>query len=111
MARTKGVISWTLVVLSGVTLILVVTDIFVAERNRSFQMEVNQRQQFINQSIQLGRVRETLIRSVAQTAMADNDDKLRDLLSQYGITINPAPATAAPSTAPAPSPTPASPGK
>jgi len=94
-----------LVALSGITLILVVVYIFVIQDNRSVQSEVNQRQQFINQSIQLGRVNDALIRALAATAVSNKDDKLRDLLAQNGITINPttgapereaAPATAAP---------------
>jgi len=94
-----------LVALSGITLVLVVVYIFVIQDNRSVQSEVNQRQQFINQSIQLGRVNDALIRALAATAVSNKDDKLRDLLAQNGITINPttgapereaAPATAAP---------------
>src|SRR5215813_5051759 len=73
--------------------------------NRSVQLEVNRRQQFINQSVQLGRVNDALIRALAASAVSNKDDKLRDLLAQNGITINPttgapereaAPATAAP---------------
>ena len=94
-----------LVALSGITLVLVVVYIFLIQGNRSVQSEINQRQQFINQSIQLGRVNDALIRALAKTAVSNNDDKLRDLLAQSGITINPttgepereaAPAAAAP---------------
>jgi hypothetical protein len=87
------------------TLVLVVVYIVLIQGNRSVQSEVNQRQQFINQSIQLGRVNDALIRALATMAVSNNDDKLRDLLAQSGITINPttgapereaAPAAAAP---------------
>jgi hypothetical protein len=97
-----------LVALAGITLILVVAYIVVIQDNRSVQSEVNQRQQFINQSIQLGRINDALIHALAATAASNKDDKLRDLLAQNGITINPttgapereaAPATAAPATA------------
>jgi len=103
--RTDSWLYRLLVALSGITLILVVVYIFVIQDNRSVQSEVNQRQQFINQSIQLGRVNDALIRALAATAVSNKDDKLRDLLAQNGITINPttgapereaAPATAAP---------------
>ena len=82
-----------------------VVYIVLIQGNRSVQSEVNQRQQFINQSIQLGRVNDALIRALATMAVSNNDDKLRDLLAQSGITINPttgapereaAPAAAAP---------------
>jgi hypothetical protein len=103
--RTDSWLYRLLVALSGITLILVVAYIVVIQDNRSVQSEVNQRQQFINQSIQLGRVNDALIRALAATAVSNKDDKLRDLLAQNGITINPttgapereaAPATAAP---------------
>jgi hypothetical protein len=81
--------SWlyrVLVALSGITLILVVAYILLVQDERTIQAEVNQRQQFINQSIQLGRVNEALIRALA--ANAGKDDKLRELLAQNGISIN-----------------------
>ena len=74
--------------LSGFSLILVVVYIILVQNNRSVQLEVNQRQQFINQSVQLGRIYEALVRAIAAAAAAHNDDKLRDLLTQNGITIN-----------------------
>jgi hypothetical protein len=78
-----------LVALSGITLVLVVVYIVVIQDNRSVQAEINQRQQFINQSIQLGRINDALIRALAATAVSNKDDKLRELLTQNGITINP----------------------
>jgi hypothetical protein len=74
--------------LSGITLILVLVYLFVSQQNRMVQAEFNQRQQFINQSIQFGRVNEALVRALATAAVNDNDQKLRDLLAKNGITIN-----------------------
>ena|SRR5271154_3385370 len=91
--------------LSGITLVLVVVYLYLVQANRSVQAELNQRQQFINQSIQFNRVNDALIRALAATAVSDKDDKLRDLLAQNGITINPttgAPSMKAASPAPAP---------
>jgi type II secretory pathway component PulM len=88
------------VALSGITLILVVVYLVLVQANRSVQAEVNQRQQFINQSIQLNRINAALIRAIAATAVNDKDDKLRDLLAQNGITINA--KTGAPVEAPEP---------
>ena len=86
--RPGGWLYWTIVGLSALTLVLVVTYIVLVQDNRSVQAEVNQRQQFINQSIQLGRVNEALIRALAAAAQSNNDDRLRELLTQNGITIN-----------------------
>ena len=82
----EGWLERLLVALSGITLILVVAYIILVQDDRTTQAEVNQRQQFINQSIQLGRVNEALIRALA--ANAGKDDKLRELLAQNGISIN-----------------------
>ena len=74
--------------LSGIALLLVIAYIVLVQDNRSVQMEVNKRQQFINQSIQLGRVNEALIRALATAAVNGKDEKLREVLAQNGITIN-----------------------
>ena len=87
--RTDSWLYRLLVALSGITLALVVAYIVLIQDNRSVQAEVNQRQQFINQSIQLGRINDTLIRALAAAAVENNDDKLRELLAQNGIVINP----------------------
>jgi len=87
--RTDSWLYRLLVALSGITLALVVAYIVLIQDNRTVQAEVNQRQQFINQSIQLGRINDTLIRALAAAAVEHNDEKLRELLAQNGITINP----------------------
>jgi hypothetical protein len=99
----QGWLHRLLVALSGMTLIMVVAYIVLLQDDRTIQAEVNQRQQFINQSIQLGRVNEALIRALA--ANGGTDDKLRELLTQNGISINA--ATGAPEKAAAPAPPPA----
>lgn len=96
--------------LSGFSLILVVAYIILVQNNRSEQLEVNQRQQFINQSIQLGRINESLIHAITAAAVSNNDDKLRELLTQQGITINAA-GEPVPSSPPAEKSPPAAPGK
>jgi hypothetical protein len=107
--RPGGWLYWIAVGLSGLTLLLVVVYIVLVQDNRSVQMQVNQRQQFINQSVQLSRVNDALIRALATAAVNNKDDRLRDLLTQNGITINAAgdaiPSTSAPTpltTSPAP---------
>ena len=98
--------------LSGFSLILVIAYIILVQDNRSVQLEVNRRQQFINQSVQLGRVNDALIRALAASAVSNKDDKLRDLLTEHGITINaagePVPST---SVAPAETSSPAPAGR
>ena len=103
--HTKPWLHWTLVGMATLSLIFVIINLFLGHSIRSTQAEVNQRQQFINQSIRLNRINEGLIRLIAQTSISDNDDKLRDVLTRNGITVNrssnPSGAPATPSPAPA----------
>ena len=86
--RAEGWLYWMTVGLAAAAGALVVAYIILVQDNRTVQAEVNRRQQFINQSIQLGRVNEALIRALAAAAVSNNDDKLRDLLADSGIAIN-----------------------
>jgi hypothetical protein len=107
--RAEGWLYWMTVGLAGLALLLVVAYIILVQDNRRVQADVNRRQQFINQSIQLGRVNEALIRSLAAAAVSNKDDKLRDLLAENGITINaagePVPAAIGPAEKTGPTPT------
>ena len=93
--------------LAALTGALVIAYIILVQDNRAVQAAVNRRQQFINQSLQLGRINEALIRALAAAAVSNKDDKLRDLLADNGITINasgePVPSASVPAekTAPA----------
>jgi hypothetical protein len=114
--RSDGWLYWMTVGLSALALALVVAYMVLVQDNRTVQADVNRRQQFINQSIQLGRINEALIRALAAAAVSNKDDKLRDLLADNGITINasgePVPSVSGPAekTSPAAS-GPAAPGK
>jgi hypothetical protein len=109
--RADGWLYWLTVGLSGLTLAFGVAYMVLVQDNRTVQADVNRRQQFINQGIQLGRVNEALIRALAAAAVSNKDDKLRDLLADNGITINasgePVPSTSGP----AEKAIPATPGK
>ena len=86
--QVEGWLYWMTVALSAAAGALVVAYIILVQDNRTVQAEVNRRQQFINQSIQLGRINEALIRALAAAAVSNKDGKLRDLLADNGITIN-----------------------
>ena len=109
--QAEGWLYWMTVALSAAAGALVVAYIILVQDNRTVQAEVNRRQQFINQSIQLGRVNEALIRALAAAAVSNNDDKLRDLLAENGITINASGEPVLSSSGPAEKTTPAATGK
>ena len=94
----EGWVYRVVLALSGITLVLVVVYLYLVQQNRAAQAEVNQRQQFINQSIEFNRIDNALIQAIAAAAASANDGKLRDLLTANGITINP--KTGAPSEQP-----------
>ena len=107
--QAEGWLYWMTVALSAAAGALVVAYIILVQDNRTVQAEVNRRQQFINQSIQLGRINEALIRALAAAAVSNKDGKLRDLLADNGITINasgePMPSASGPSDKTAPTAT------
>jgi hypothetical protein len=82
--------------LAGVTLVLVFFNVWFVLDTQARQAEVNQRQQFINQSMQLSRLNEGLVRAIATAAVNTKDEKLRQLLSDQGINVTFTPNAAAP---------------
>jgi hypothetical protein len=86
-------------VLAGLSVVLVVVNGILV--NQEGLAAINRRQQFINQSAQLGRLNEALVHALATSAANNRDDQLRDLLAQHGITFQvnppqPNPAIASP---------------
>jgi hypothetical protein len=104
MRRSGTAIYWVSVVLGVVTVVLVIANFALLSNNQAIQAQVNQRQQFINQSAQLSRVSDLLIRTLASEAVSKNDDKVRDMLAAQGVQLQvtpaPAPGTAASGSAP-----------
>lgn len=81
-------ILWALSGLAGLGLVLVIINIVLFTGNRSIQAEVNTRQQFINQSLQLDRLNRDLIAALANLAARNNDEQLKNLLTSHGITLS-----------------------
>jgi hypothetical protein len=82
---------WIMTILAGISVVLVIVNGVIFLTNQSVQAEINQRQQFISQSVQLGRLHEGLVRAMQISAATNKDDQLRDLLAQHGFTVPPAP--------------------
>ena len=91
---------WTSLTLAGLALVLVIANSVLFVRNQAIQFEVNQRQQVINQGLQLARIRQVLAQLLAQAQIAHNDRELSDLLVRHGITVSAAPANPPPAAAP-----------
>lgn len=72
-------------------IVLVFVNAVLVVRNQEAQREVNQRQQVINQGVQLARASQLLVESIAKVAVASKDDRLTTLLERHGVhlTVNP----------------------
>jgi len=84
-----GPLFWATSGLALLILILVCVNTILMSGNRSSQAEVNARQQFINQSIQLSRLHQDLVNTLAATSVRNKNDALRQILSEVGITVTP----------------------
>ena len=78
---------WTVTGFGGVLLVVVVINIFLFLHNRSLQSEVNNRQLYINQSLQLEQLNREIVTALANLAAKNNDADLKQLLATHGITF------------------------
>jgi hypothetical protein len=79
------------------SVVLVCVDAALTLRNESAQAVVNQRQQFLNQTVQVNRIAQVLVQTIAKTAVGTNDEALAHLLERHGVRLqqNAPPATGA----------------
>ena len=96
--RERSGLNWLLIAAAALPLLLVIVDFVLVQGNRALQAEVNRRQHAITEAAQLVRVNGILVRHIAVAAVTTHDDRLRELLSRNGITINltPKPGAAPP---------------
>lgn len=80
-----------LVLLGALALLLAIVNAVMFSSNRQAQNELATRGQYIQQSLQLEPLYQSLIKSLADLAARDNDDALRELLSSQGISFSTTP--------------------
>ena len=80
---------WTLSALAFLALALVVVNVFLSRSNAELQREVNERQLYIQQTLQLEGLYRDMVRGLAELAVQNKDDRLRALLASQGITVAP----------------------
>jgi len=73
--------------LAGLTLVLVLVNVLLSLGNQFLRLEVNERQQFITQSIQLDELQREIVAALASVAVKSNDRQLKDLLASMGINL------------------------
>ena len=89
--------------LAVAAVVLLVVNTWLSFSNHDAQATLAQRQEFIGQTPQVARLIQTVATVVMETAQRDNDEKLRALLTNNGITVRY--NTPAPPVAPVPEPT------
>lgn len=78
-------------------MVAMAVSLTLATMNRSLQQEIGQRQQYVQQSAQLESLYREIVRALAELASRNNDQAVRAMLAQHGITYTAnAPAAAAP---------------
>ena len=98
MRSFRAIGFWTATALASLAVLLVVVDGWLVTSNESIRAEVNSRQQYINQSVQLSRLNQELVNDLGSLAL-NNNSAIRELLAGSGITVvgqAPAPAVGQP---------------
>jgi hypothetical protein len=94
---------WIVTGMAALALPLAVAAIVLAQLNRGLQGEIAQRQQYVQQSVQLEGLYREIVRALAELGARNNDEAVRLMLARHGITytVNAPPAAAQPPAAPA----------
>jgi len=85
--KGKGVLTGLAVLM----LLLVLVNILISLGNQSLRLEVNERQQFLAQSMQLEGLHREIITVLATVALKTNNDQLKSLLASQGINLGQTP--------------------
>jgi hypothetical protein len=73
--------------LAALVLILVLVNVVLTIGNQSLRVHLAERQQFINQSIQMEGLYREIVQAVASVAVKTKDEQLMSLLASQGINV------------------------
>jgi hypothetical protein len=88
--KGKGILT----ALGALMIVLVLVNILLSLGNQSLRAEVNERQQFLTQSMQLEGLHREIITVLATVALKTNNDQLKSLLASQGINFGQPPPPA-----------------
>ena len=71
----------------ALALLLVAANVGLSLNNRELQEEVNTRQQYINQTVEISRLNTQIVNALANLSVKTGDEILRKLLADNGITF------------------------
>jgi hypothetical protein len=78
---------WLLTAVAAGTLALALLDVVMTSSVRALQADVAQRQQYLNQTVTLGRLNAQIIQTLARLSAQSNDEAIRSLLAKNGVTF------------------------
>jgi len=78
---------WGSVAFGALALLLLVINVCLINGNRGMQNELGQRQAAISNSVNLSQLNQALVQALAQAAVTEDDEEIRNLLSSQGITV------------------------
>lgn len=96
---------WVATVLAAACFMAMAADLALGYGNRSARADVTQRQQYVQQSVQLEGLYKEIIRALAELAARNSDSDVKAMLQRHGITFN-VNAAATPAATPAAASTP-----
>jgi hypothetical protein len=77
-----------LTILAALMLVLVLVNVLLSLGNQSLRLEVNERQQFVSQGMQLEGLHREIVTVLASVALKNNDEQLKSLLASQGISFS-----------------------
>lgn len=92
---------WILTVIAGVAFLAMLVNVALGVTNGNARTDVTQRQQYVQQSVQLETLYKEIVRVLAELGARNNDGEVKALLQKHGITYNVNPPAAAQVPAPA----------
>ena len=90
---------WILTILAVLAAVFSIANMILYHSNRSTQIEVSSRQQYIQQSIQLQVLSNEMLRAMADLALRNQDADLMNLLKSQGVSISGSPGASPPADA------------
>ena len=91
---------WVVTLVAAASFAAMLASVTLGYSNAVSRAEVNQRQQFVQQSVQLEVLYREIVRALAELAARNNDADVKAMLQKHGITYT----ANAPANAPAGSP-------
>ena len=76
-----------LTALGVAALVLVITNAVLFTQNRSAQVALNQRQQFIQQTVPLEGLYRDIVKALAEMAVKGSDRQVLDMLAAQGLSV------------------------